>query len=126
VWSLLLLRQENIRTDDHDHLSFLSGGLSDLQARAFAMAAEKYLGQPVVVVTKAGASGMVGVLAGAQAVPDGYTSPSPNPQSRVPSKGRLRRPQASIYPSRFHHHWIIHHDSGVYRRRLRPSLENHG
>jgi tripartite-type tricarboxylate transporter receptor subunit TctC len=52
---------------------FSPGGLSDLQARAFAMAAEKYLGQPVVVVTKAGASGMVGVLAGAQAAPDGYT-----------------------------------------------------
>ena len=49
------------------------GGLSDLQARTFSMAAEKYLGQPVVVVNKAGASGMVGAMAGAQAAPDGYT-----------------------------------------------------
>ncbi len=47
---------------------FSPGGLSDLQARAFAMAAEKYLGQPLVVVTKAGASGMVGVLAGAHGI----------------------------------------------------------
>lgn len=49
------------------------GGVSDLWARAFAMVAEKYLGQSVVVVTKAGAAGMIGVLAGAQADPDGYT-----------------------------------------------------
>jgi tripartite-type tricarboxylate transporter receptor subunit TctC len=49
------------------------GGLVDLQVRAFAMAAEKYLGQPVVVINKAGAAGMVGSLAGAQAAPDGYT-----------------------------------------------------
>jgi tripartite-type tricarboxylate transporter receptor subunit TctC len=52
---------------------FTPGGLSDLQARAIAMAAEKYLGQPIVVVSKAGAAGMIGVLAGAQAAPDGYT-----------------------------------------------------
>jgi tripartite-type tricarboxylate transporter receptor subunit TctC len=49
------------------------GGLIDLQARAFSMTAEKYLGQPIVVVNKAGAAGMVGSLAGAQAAPDGYT-----------------------------------------------------
>ena len=49
------------------------GGTLDIQARAYASVAEKMLGQPVVVVNKAGASGMVGGLAGAQAVPDGYT-----------------------------------------------------
>ena len=49
------------------------GGLSDLQARAFAMVAEKYFGKAVVVVNKAGASGMVGVLAVTQADPDGYS-----------------------------------------------------
>jgi tripartite-type tricarboxylate transporter receptor subunit TctC len=49
------------------------GGTLDLQARAYASVAEKYLGQPVMVVNKPGATGMVGALAGAQAAPDGYT-----------------------------------------------------
>jgi tripartite-type tricarboxylate transporter receptor subunit TctC len=49
------------------------GGTLDIQARAFAPVAEKMLGQPVVVVNKTGATGMVGGLAGAQADPDGYT-----------------------------------------------------
>jgi tripartite-type tricarboxylate transporter receptor subunit TctC len=49
------------------------GGTLDLQARAFAAAAEKYLGQPVMVVNKVGATGMVGGTAVAQATPDGYT-----------------------------------------------------
>lgn len=49
------------------------GGTLDLQARAWAAVAEKVLGQPIVVVNKPGATGMVGGLAGAQAPPDGYT-----------------------------------------------------
>ena len=48
------------------------GGTRDVMARAFASVAEKYLGQPVVVVNKPGASGLIGGLAGAQAQPDGY------------------------------------------------------
>jgi tripartite-type tricarboxylate transporter receptor subunit TctC len=49
------------------------GGTLDLQARAWSAVVEKYLGQPLVVVNKPGATGMVGALAGAQAPPDGYT-----------------------------------------------------
>jgi tripartite-type tricarboxylate transporter receptor subunit TctC len=49
------------------------GGTLDLQGRAFASVAEKMLGQPMVVVNKPGATGMIGGLAGAQAAPDGYT-----------------------------------------------------
>ena len=49
------------------------GGTLDLQARAWATVAEKYLGQSIVTVYKTGATGMVGGLAGAQAPPDGYT-----------------------------------------------------
>jgi len=49
------------------------GGTLDLQARAWASVAEKYVGQPIVTVNKPGATGMVGGLAGAQASPDGYT-----------------------------------------------------
>ena len=49
------------------------GGTLDLLARAFAPIAEKYLGKPVVVLTKAGAAGAIGSFSLAQAKPDGYT-----------------------------------------------------
>ncbi|OHE23767.1 MAG: hypothetical protein A2X92_04430 [Syntrophus sp. GWC2_56_31] len=49
------------------------GGGHDVAARAFATVAEKVLGQPVVVVNKAGASTMLGMTAVAQSAPDGYT-----------------------------------------------------
>jgi tripartite-type tricarboxylate transporter receptor subunit TctC len=49
------------------------GGSRDVQCRAFASVAEKLWGRPVVPVNKPGASGIIGMLAGAQAAPDGYT-----------------------------------------------------
>jgi tripartite-type tricarboxylate transporter receptor subunit TctC len=49
------------------------GGGHDVAARAFATVAEKILGQPFVVVNKAGASTMLGMTAVAQSAPDGYT-----------------------------------------------------
>ncbi len=49
------------------------GGSNDIQARAFGVVAEKIWKQPVVVVNKAGASGMLGLISGAEAAPDGYT-----------------------------------------------------
>lgn len=49
------------------------GGSNDIQCRAFAAVAEKIWKQPVVVVNKAGSSGMLGLMAGADAPPDGYT-----------------------------------------------------
>lgn len=49
------------------------GGSNDIQTRAFASVAEKILKQPVVVINKSGASGMLGLLQGAEAAPDGYT-----------------------------------------------------
>jgi tripartite-type tricarboxylate transporter receptor subunit TctC len=49
------------------------GGNHDVVTRAFAAVAEKYLGQPVLVVNKPGASGMIGIQSVVQAAPDGYT-----------------------------------------------------
>lgn len=49
------------------------GGAHDAQGRAFAAVAEKYLGKPMVVMNKPGASTMIGTVAAAQAAPDGYT-----------------------------------------------------
>ena len=52
---------------------FPPGGPVDLHARAIAPVLEKYLKQPVVVVTKAGAAGAVGIQFVAVSKPDGYT-----------------------------------------------------
>ncbi len=49
------------------------GGSNDIQTRAFAAVAEKIFKQPIVVINKAGASGMLGLIQGAEAAPDGYT-----------------------------------------------------
>ncbi|HEX9157133.1 MAG TPA: tripartite tricarboxylate transporter substrate binding protein [Syntrophales bacterium] len=49
------------------------GGAHDAQGRAFATVAEKYLGKPMVVVNKPGASTMIGTVSAAEAPPDGYT-----------------------------------------------------
>lgn len=53
--------------------NYSAGGGADLSARALAKKAEKILGQPIVVVNKAGAAGSVGVAALAASKPDGYT-----------------------------------------------------
>ena len=52
---------------------YAAGGSLDVVSRAFASAAEKYLGQVLVVVNKPGALGMIGELEGGRAKPDGYT-----------------------------------------------------
>ncbi len=50
-----------------------AGGTADLSSRLLAKIAEKYLGQPVVIVNKVGGSGTVGTAAFTGAKPDGYT-----------------------------------------------------
>jgi tripartite-type tricarboxylate transporter receptor subunit TctC len=51
-----------------------AGGSTDLAMRAFAEAAQKHLGQPLVVENRAGASGTLGpAQMAATAKPDGYT-----------------------------------------------------
>jgi tripartite-type tricarboxylate transporter receptor subunit TctC len=50
-----------------------AGGEGDLHVRAFASSAEKLLGQPIPVVNKTGAAGLIGLQACAGAAPDGYT-----------------------------------------------------
>ena len=52
---------------------FPPGGTVDLHARAIAPILERYLKQPAVVVTKAGAAGAVGIQYVAASKPDGYT-----------------------------------------------------
>jgi tripartite-type tricarboxylate transporter receptor subunit TctC len=54
-------------------VNYAPGSSSDLAARTLADAAAKILGQPIIVVNKAGASGTLGVGAIASAKPDGYT-----------------------------------------------------
>ena len=54
-------------------VNFAPGGLTDVPARMIAPAMQTLLGQPVVVVNKAGASGVVGGSYVVHAAPDGYT-----------------------------------------------------
>lgn len=50
-----------------------AGGVTDVAARAFAPVLEKYLGQPVVVVNRPGASGAIGTEYVNSRPADGYT-----------------------------------------------------
>ena len=52
---------------------FSAGGDADLAARTFASAASRALGQPVVVLNKPGASGVIGSAQVVASPPDGYT-----------------------------------------------------
>jgi tripartite-type tricarboxylate transporter receptor subunit TctC len=49
------------------------GGSTDQTARVLAKAAEKELGQPIIIINKPGASTILGMRDIAQAKPDGYT-----------------------------------------------------
>lgn len=54
-------------------INYGAGGQTDIAARLFAAAAEKKLGQPIVVVNKPGAGATLGVTEVARSKPDGYT-----------------------------------------------------
>jgi tripartite-type tricarboxylate transporter receptor subunit TctC len=54
-------------------VGFAPGGGTDMIARTVADAGQKYVGQPLVVVNKPGASGIIGAQHVASAQPDGYT-----------------------------------------------------
>lgn len=54
-------------------ITFPAGGPTDIAGRALAEAASKYLGQPVVVENRPGATGTLGAAALVNAKPDGYT-----------------------------------------------------
>lgn len=49
------------------------GGGTDTTGRAFAAVAEKFLGQPVMVVNRPASAGIIGTIEIANAEPDGYT-----------------------------------------------------
>lgn len=50
-----------------------AGGSTDVSMRVLASVAARHLGQPIVVENRPGAAGTLGVVALAQAKPDGYT-----------------------------------------------------
>jgi len=54
-------------------VAFPPGGVADIVGRPLAVAMEKTLKQPVLVVNRSGAGGAVGTTTAAKAAPDGYT-----------------------------------------------------
>jgi len=60
-----------------------AGGRTDINARMFASIAPKYLGQPVVVINKAGGGSVIGGNYVAKAKPDGYTLLAITPGTNV-------------------------------------------
>jgi tripartite-type tricarboxylate transporter receptor subunit TctC len=54
-------------------VAFPPGGVADIVARPLAVAMEKVLKQPVLVINRAGAGGATGTASVAKAAPDGYT-----------------------------------------------------
>jgi tripartite-type tricarboxylate transporter receptor subunit TctC len=76
---------------------YAAGGDADFAARNFAAAAQKILGQAVVVVNRPGASGVIGSAAVVSAATDGYTLllARPGSQSILPA----------IMPSRTKYKW---------------------
>ena len=54
-------------------IPFAPGGITDTLGRITSKQVEKYLGQPMVIISKTGGSGAIGFKEGADAKPDGYT-----------------------------------------------------
>lgn len=54
-------------------VAYPSGGGTDTLARQVGLELGKELGQPVIIINRAGASGTIGTMAAARAAPDGYT-----------------------------------------------------
>ncbi len=76
---------------------YAAGGDSDIAARNFAAAAQKALGQNIIVVNRPGASGVIGSAQVVAAAPDGYTLllARPGSQSILPA----------IMPTRTKYKW---------------------
>jgi tripartite-type tricarboxylate transporter receptor subunit TctC len=76
---------------------YAAGGDADFAARNFAAAAQKTLGQAVVVINRPGASGVIGSASVVSAAPDGYTLllARPGSQSILPA----------IMPTRTKYKW---------------------
>lgn len=68
-----MAQQEYPRRSIQMIVAFPAGGGTDVGARVLAAIAEKEIGQPIVVVNKAGAGGQLGWTEAARARPDGYT-----------------------------------------------------
>ena len=81
-------------------VAFPPGGNTDLMARAIAPELSQALGQPVVVVNKGGAGGVVGSTELARARPDGYTI-GLSPNSPLTLQSHLQKVDYTLDSFRF-------------------------
>lgn len=96
VFVVLFSKFESLAQDEFPNrpieviVGFPPGGSMDLGARFFSDKWAEFLGQPVIVVNKAGASGAIAAKFVARAKPDGYTllasSDTPNITARLERK----------------------------------------
>jgi len=81
---------------------FPPGGLIDFTARPVAAALERVWKQPMVVSNRPGASGGVGMIAGANARPDGYTLLFTHPSiSTIPAADEIFGRPPSFHKAQF-------------------------
>ena len=73
LWSSLAGAQTYPTRPIHIIVPYPAGGVADLLPRLVGQKVSEKWGQPVIVENRAGASGNIGMAAGAQAEPDGYT-----------------------------------------------------
>lgn len=69
---------------------FAPGSINDVMARQITSILEQDLGQPIVVENRAGAGGMIGTMAAAKALPDGYTLLQGGSQTHAVNVGLYR------------------------------------
>lgn len=81
---------------------FSPGGVSDTTARPLAAIMAKMLGQPMIIVNKAGAGGAIGMAHAGKAAPDGYTLMMALPSiSAIPAADKLTGKPVSYTTDQF-------------------------
>ncbi len=100
LWGTAAIAQDYPNKPIQLIVAFPPGGNTDLMARAIAPELSKALGQPIVVVNKGGAGGVIGSTELARARPDGYTI-GLSPNSPLTLQSHLQKVDFTLDSFRF-------------------------